>query len=172
MKTRRSLILDEADRWLFTVVLLVSLYLTFRGHNAPGGGFIGGLVASAAFVLRYLAQRHSVDRIYDIFRPHIILGIGLLISTVTAIAPVLVGDSMLESHIWKTNIPVFGDIKIVSSTFFDIGVYLLVIGVVLSILVALGVNQDADDIDNFDIDNFDINSPDANSSGNETGNMA
>jgi len=150
MKTRRSLVLDEADRWLFTVVLLVSVYLTFRGHNAPGGGFIGGLVASAAFVLRYLAQRHSVDRIYEVFRPHVILGLGLLVATVTALAPILVGDTLLESHIWKADIPVFGDIKIVSSTFFDIGVYLLVIGVVLSILVALGVNQDDDDIDNFD----------------------
>jgi multisubunit Na+/H+ antiporter MnhB subunit len=150
MKTRRSLVLDEADRWLFTVVLLVSVYLLFRGHNAPGGGFIGGLVASAAFVLRYLAQRHSVDRIYDIFRPNVILGLGLLIATVTALVPILVGGALLESHIWKADIPVVGDIKIVSSTFFDIGVYLLVIGVVLSILVALGVNQDDDDIDNFD----------------------
>jgi multisubunit Na+/H+ antiporter MnhB subunit len=152
MKLRRSLILDEADRWLFVVILLVSVYLTFRGHNAPGGGFIGGLVASAAFVLRYLTQRHTVDRMYDIFRPHVILGLGLLISTVTALAPLLVGDALLESHIWKGDVAVFGEVKIVSSTFFDIGVYLLVIGVVLSVLVALGVNQDQFDIDNFETD--------------------
>lgn len=152
MRLRRSLILDEADRWLFLVILLVSVYLTFRGHNAPGGGFIGGLVASAAFVLRYLTQRHTVDRMYDIFKPEVILGLGLLISTVTGLIPLLFGDALLESHIWKGDIPVFGDIKIVSSTFFDIGVYLLVIGVVLSVLVALGVNQDQFDIDNFETD--------------------
>jgi multisubunit Na+/H+ antiporter MnhB subunit len=150
MRMQRSVILDEADRWLFVVVLLVSVYITFRGHNAPGGGFIGGLIASAAFVLRYLAQRQTVDRIYDVFKPHVILGLGLFISVATGIIPLFMGDSLLESHIWKGNIPGFGDVKIVSSTFFDIGVYLLVIGVVLSILVALGVNQDADDIDNFD----------------------
>lgn len=142
MKTNRSLILDEADRWLFSVVLLVSLYLTFRGHNAPGGGFIGGLVAGAAFVLRYLAQRQEVDPIYDVIRPNVVMGLGLIVSVVTGIAPVLVGDSLLESHIWKVGLPVFGDVKIVSSTFFDLGVYLLVIGVVLSVLVALGVDQD------------------------------
>jgi multicomponent Na+:H+ antiporter subunit A len=152
MKLRRSIILDEADRWLFIVILLVSVYVTFRGHNAPGGGFIGGLVASAAFVLRYLTQRHTVDRIYEIFRPYVILGLGLVISVTTAIIPLLMGDALLESHIWKGSIVGFREVKIVSSTFFDIGVYLLVIGVVLSILVALGVNQDQFDIDNFETD--------------------
>jgi multisubunit Na+/H+ antiporter MnhB subunit len=145
MKTSRSVILDEADRWLFPVVILVWVYLTFRGHNAPGGGFIGGLVASSAFVLRYLTGRHHEDPIYEVFRPHVILGIGLLVSVATALAPLLVGDSLLESHIWKWEVPVIGDIKIVSSTFFDLGVYILVIGVVLSILVALGINQHADE---------------------------
>ena len=142
MKTMRSVILDEADRWLFPVVLLVSVYLTFRGHNAPGGGFIGGLVASAAFVLRYLTGRHREDPIYEVFRPHTIVGAGMLVSTITALAPLFFGDSLLESHIWKWKIPVFGELKIVSSTFFDLGVYILVIGVVLSILVALGIDQD------------------------------
>lgn len=142
MKTPRSVILDEADRWLFPIVLLVSVYLTLRGHNAPGGGFIGGLVASAAFVLRYLTGRHSEDPIYEVLRPHVILGAGLLVSTTTALAPLFVGDSLLESHIWKWKVPVVGEIKIVSSTFFDLGVYILVIGVVLSILVALGMNQE------------------------------
>jgi multisubunit Na+/H+ antiporter MnhB subunit len=144
MKTPRSVILDEADRWLFPIVMLVSVYLTFRGHNAPGGGFIGGLVASSAFVLRYLTGRHHEDPIYGLFRPHVILGAGLFVSVTTALAPLLVGDSLLESHIWKWTVPVIGDLKIVSSTFFDLGVYILVIGVVLSILVALGVNEDAD----------------------------
>lgn len=145
MKSSRSVILDEADRWLFPVVLIVSVYLTFRGHNAPGGGFIGGLVASAAFVIRYLTGRYREDPIYDVFRPHVILGVGLFISAATALTPLFVGDSLLESHIWKWKVPVIGDVKVVSSTFFDIGVYILVIGVVLSILTALGIDQDDDD---------------------------
>jgi multisubunit Na+/H+ antiporter MnhB subunit len=145
MKAPRSVILDEADRWLFPVVILVSVYLAFRGHNAPGGGFIGGLVASAAFVLRYLTGRHHEDPIYEVFRPHVILGAGLLVATTTAFAPLVVGGSLLESHIWKLEVPVIGDLKIVSSTFFDLGVYILVIGVVLSILVALGINQNSDE---------------------------
>lgn len=160
MKLRRSIILDEADRWLFVVVLLVSVYVTFRGHNAPGGGFIGGLIASAAFVLRYLTQRHTVDHIYDVIRPHVILGLGLTMSVFTAMIPLFVGGSLLESHIWKGELPGFGEVKIVSSTFFDIGVYLLVIGVVLSVLVALGINQDQFDIDNFENDDDSVDSQD------------
>jgi multisubunit Na+/H+ antiporter MnhB subunit len=143
VKTQRSVILDEADRWLFPVILLVSVYLTFRGHNAPGGGFIGGLVAGSAFMLRYLTGHHKKDPIYNVFRPHVILGTGLLVSATTALAPLLVGDSLLESHIWKLQFPAIGEVKIVSSTFFDLGVYVLVIGVVLSILVALGIDQDS-----------------------------
>jgi multisubunit Na+/H+ antiporter MnhB subunit len=144
MKDARSIILSEADRWLFPIVILVSVYLTFRGHNAPGGGFIGGLVASAAFVLRYLADNRENDPLYKVFRPHVILGVGLFISAFTGVIPVFFGDSLLESHIWKFSTPVVGEIKIVSSTFFDIGVYLLVVGVVSSVLIALGVDNEAE----------------------------
>lgn len=57
---KRLTVLDEADRWLFRALMLVSIYVMVRGHNAPGGGFAGGLIAGSAFVLRYLADRKSV----------------------------------------------------------------------------------------------------------------
>jgi multisubunit Na+/H+ antiporter MnhB subunit len=66
---RRSVILTEADRWLFPVVLLVSIYITFRGHNAPGGGFIGGLIAGAAFIIRYLAGTPLTHRWHRALNP-------------------------------------------------------------------------------------------------------
>jgi multisubunit Na+/H+ antiporter MnhB subunit len=147
MSGRRSAILDEADRWLFPVILTVSVYLTFRGHNAPGGGFAGGLVAGAAFVLRFLAGGAMSVRRSTIARSTPLIGAGLFLATATALAPVMGGDALLESTIWKPRVPLIGTVKIVSSAIFDVGVYLLVIGVVLTVLLALGadpVDGDAD----------------------------
>lgn len=137
---RRTPILDEADRWLFPVILLVSVYLTFRGHNAPGGGFAGGLVAGAAFVLRFLAGGSLRVRRSVVTQPTTLIGCGMFLAAATAVAPVVVGDALLESAIWQPDLPGIGTVKLVSSTFFDLGVYLLVIGVVLSVLVALGAD--------------------------------
>lgn len=135
---RRSVILDEADRWLFPLIIMVSVYVSFRGHNAPGGGFAGGLIAGCAFVLRFLAGGALQVRRSDIARPDVLIGAGLLLAVATALAPVALGDSLLESTIWKPEVPFVGEVKVVSSAFFDLGVYFLVIGVVLAVLLALG----------------------------------
>lgn len=137
---RRSEILDEADRWLFPVILLVSVYVALRGHNAPGGGFAGGLIAGAAFVLRFLSGGSLSVRRSTIARSTTLIGAGLFVAAATAIAPLVVGDALLESTIWKVDVPLIGTIKIVSSALFDIGVYLLVVGVVLAVLLALGAD--------------------------------
>lgn len=144
---RRSLILTEADRWIFPVVLLVSVYATFRGHNAPGGGFIGGLIAGSAFIVRFLAgieltigKAQSPQKPARQINPTLLIGAGLLISVVTALVPLVQGDTLLESAIVKWDVPLVGTVKLVSSTFFDIGVYLLVVGVVLLSLISLGAD--------------------------------
>ncbi|MEX1104747.1 MAG: MnhB domain-containing protein [Ilumatobacteraceae bacterium] len=141
---RRSIILSEADRWLFPVVLLVSVYITFRGHNAPGGGFAGGLIAGAAFVLRFLAGDAPATRHPAVGRPTTFIGAGLALAILTAVAPLLFGDPLLTSTIWKLEVPLIGEVKIVSSAAFDLGVYVLVIGVVLAVLLALG--SDPEDV--------------------------
>jgi multicomponent Na+:H+ antiporter subunit B len=142
---RRSVILDEADRWLVPVILMVSVYVTFRGHNAPGGGFAGGLIAGAAFVLRFLAGGPLRIGRSDVQRPTAIIGAGLALSVCTTLAPLLFGDALLESAIWKIDVPLIGTVKVVSSAIFDLGVYFLVIGVVLAVLVALGADPDDDE---------------------------
>jgi multicomponent Na+:H+ antiporter subunit B len=135
---KRSEILDEADRWLFPLIIMVSIYVSFRGHNAPGGGFAGGLIAGCAFVLRFLAGGALQVRRVDIARPDVLIGAGLLLAVSTALSPVVLGDALLESTIWKPEVPLIGEVKVVSSAFFDLGVYFLVIGVVLAVLLALG----------------------------------
>lgn len=143
---RRSLILAESDRWLFPIVMMVSVYATFRGHNAPGGGFIGGLVAGAAFIIRYLAGIELHVLTNRSLKPDLMIGAGLFIAMVTALAPLAFGDALLQSTIWKLDVPLVGEVKVVSSTFFDIGVYLLVVGVTLLTLVSLGADPTGEDV--------------------------
>ncbi len=138
MMGRTSVVLDEADRWLFRVILVVSLFVLFKGHNAPGGGFAGGLIAGGAFVLRYLAGGALRLRRTLVFPPLAGIGVGLFVAGATAIVPTLFGDPALTSSIVTLDIPVIGSVKVVSSSLFDVGVYLLVVGVVVQILLSLG----------------------------------
>jgi multicomponent Na+:H+ antiporter subunit A len=136
----QSKILEElVDRWLTKVATLVAIFITFRGHNAPGGGFAGGLILGAAFVLQYLAGQQPMVRRRPILRPERLLGAGLLLALVTTIAPLFVGGSPLESYIWTVSLPQIGKIKVVSSMFFDFGVFFVVVAVVLIVLSFFGV---------------------------------
>jgi len=139
MKTVPSAILDElVDRWLAKVATLVAVYVTFRGHNAPGGGFAGGLILGSVFVLQYLTGREPMLRSRPIRHPEALLGAGLLLALVTTVAPLAVGGAPLESHIWSLDVPLIGEVKVVSSMFFDLGVFVVVVSVVLMVLQALG----------------------------------
>ncbi|MGA0135515.1 MAG: MnhB domain-containing protein [Ilumatobacteraceae bacterium] len=139
MKMRSSAILSElVDRWLTKVSTLIAVYVKFRGHNAPCGGFGGGLLLGAAFVLQFLAGDEPSIRRRPIRNPEMLLGVGLLAAFGTTLAPLIAGGSPLESYIWKLDVPVIGEVKFVSSTRFDLGVFAVVVAVVLMILRALG----------------------------------
>ena len=137
-----SLILDVSVRLLYPSILVLSLYFLFSGHNQPGGGFVGGLAASAAVSLRYVTG--GLDAVRRSFRsePWSILGAGLAVSVGTAIFPMLLGGAILEHGTLKLHPPVLGEIKVTSALPFDIGVYLVVIGLVLMIFEAFGDDRD------------------------------
>ena len=137
-RTSSSVILDQVSHAVFPVILLFSLFLTFRGHNAPGGGFAGGLVVGGGLAIRYLAGgTASLGRLTKI-PSTLIIGIGLMTSVLTALVPLVVGNSFLESSIYNLDLPVIGKLKVVSAALFDLGVYVVVIGVVLAIVTQLG----------------------------------
>ena len=138
MNEFRSVILEESERWMFRIIVLVSVYLTVRGHNAPGGGFIGGLVAGAAFTLRYLVGKYDENELCGRVRPRALLGLGALVAIGTAIVPLFSGDALLDAAYLSGNLPIIGDYKIVSAGIFDLGVYFLVVGFVLTVLVEIG----------------------------------
>lgn len=135
---RRSLILDVSVRLLYPSIIVLSLYFLFSGHNQPGGGFVGGLAASAAISLRYVTGGVEAVRRSFRLRPWTIVGVGLAISVGVAIFPILLGHGVLEHATLKLHPPVLGDVKATSALPFDIGVYLVVIGLILMIFEAFG----------------------------------
>lgn len=144
---RRSLLLDTTVRVVFDSVLVLSIYLLFAGHNQPGGGFVGGLVAAAGIALRYVAG--GIDAVRATFRaqPWTVLAVGLALAATTALVPLLVGDAPLENAKVEWDLPVLGHLKATSAVIFDSGVYLVVIGLVLMVFEALGIDTDEDSDD-------------------------
>ena len=124
---RRSLILDTTVRVVYPSVLVFSLYLLFAGHNQPGGGFVGGLVAAAGIALRYVAGGIDDVRSATPFRPWTILGSGLALAAGTALTSLAAGGQLLESAKFEWDVPVLGHVAATSVLAFDAGVYMVVV---------------------------------------------
>ena len=139
---KRLVTLDESVRVIFHAVLVGSLYLLFSGHNQPGGGFVGGLVAGSAISLRYLAGGIEGVRSISRFQPWTILGTGLLTAGITALVPLLRGDPVLTSLGRDVELPLFGTFYASTTMAFDIGVYLVVVGLIFMIFEAFGEDDD------------------------------
>ncbi|WP_350348804.1 Na+/H+ antiporter subunit A [Agromyces sp. G08B096] len=139
---RRSILIEVLVRLLFHPAIVVSVYLLFVGHNAPGGGFAGGLLAGLALVARYLAGgRYELGEAAPVDAGRL-LGTGLLLAAGTAASSLVFGMTVFESSWFELDVPVLGTLSIGTSTLFDIGVYLVVIGLVLDILRSLGAEVD------------------------------
>ncbi|PXY26471.1 MnhB domain-containing protein [Prauserella flavalba] len=138
----RSLLLEVCARIVFPTVLMVSVYLLLAGHHDAGGGFSGGLVAGLAFVLRYVAGGSAELAATVRIRPPVVIGSGLSIAVITALVPALSGQPVLSSAIWKLTLPVLGELKITTNLFLDIGVYLLIVGVVIDLLRTVGAGTE------------------------------
>ncbi|MCZ8382197.1 Na+/H+ antiporter subunit A [Mycobacterium sp. CPCC 205372] len=140
----RSLVLEVATRVIFPLIMVLSAYFFFAGHNTPGGGFAGGLTAGLALVLRYLAGgRYELGETLPLDAGKI-LGVGLGLSAGTAAASLLLGAPVLSSAVVEFDVPVLGTVKFVTALFFDLGVYLIVVGLVLDVLRSLGARVDTE----------------------------
>jgi multicomponent Na+:H+ antiporter subunit A len=137
-----SPILQTAGRTLFHTLLVFSLFMLFAGHNNPGGGFIGGLVAGAALVLRYLAEGSDDLRRLVPVPTATLLGAGLVCASVAGVIGPLSGQGVLSSASLDATLPLFGDVHLTTVMLFDTGVYLVVIGVVHGILDTLGAEAE------------------------------
>jgi multisubunit Na+/H+ antiporter MnhB subunit len=133
----QSLILRTATRLLASLILVFSVYLLFRGHNSPGGGFSGALVAGTGFALYTIAEgAASVRRAIRIDpRQLIVFGMGLAI--LSGLAAAFLGEPFLTGLWWS--VAELPDYKLVLGTpfFFDVGVYAIVLGTILTLILAL-----------------------------------
>lgn len=131
-----STILSTGIKLLVPLFVLFSLFLLFRGHNAPGGGFVGGLVFSIAFSLYTL--NYGVEKTKEKYKikPLKLISWGLFLAVLSGIIPLFIGESFLTG-LWYENItiPIMG--KPGTPILFDIGVYLLVAGTILSLIFTL-----------------------------------
>lgn len=132
-----SIILQTGARLLMAPLLLLSVVILFQGHNEPGGGFVGGLVAAASFALYSMA--FGVKPARDLVRVDLftIFGVGLLLAVGSAVFGLIVEGAFLKGVWTSFEIPGLGKIKVSNITTFDIGVYLTVLGVILTFIFYL-----------------------------------
>ncbi|MEV4539385.1 Na+/H+ antiporter subunit A [Asanoa sp. NPDC049518] len=142
----QSIILQVVTRLIFHAIVLFSVFLLFSGHNAPGGGFAGGLVAGLALTVRYLAGGQAELTAAAPIDAGMVLGAGLIVSVGTGVLAMLAGGQVLQTAIVDKHLPVLGDLHLVTSIFFDIGVYLVVVGLMLDILRSLGAEIDRQEV--------------------------
>lgn len=132
----RSLILTTATRYLLPLMLLFSVFILVRGHHDPGGGFIGGLVASAAFALYGFAYGITEARRVLRFEPLKLIGVGLTTAVASGLAAPILRNQNFMTSIWgEQKIPGIGTLG--TPFFFDVGVYITVIGVTLLIILTV-----------------------------------
>lgn len=133
----KSLILQTATRYLVPLMVLYSIFLLVGGHHEPGGGFIGGLLTAAAVSMCALAFDAQTARQVLYLEPHQLIGLGLLLSAGSGLAGPLAGRPFLTGLWAKLGWPGSGALEVGTPLLFDFGVYFVVIGVTLMILLAL-----------------------------------
>jgi multicomponent Na+:H+ antiporter subunit B len=136
-----SIILTAATRLLVALLLLFSVYMLLRGHNLPGGGFIGGLIGATGFVLHAIAMGAEATRVTLRYEPQNIAMVGLGVALAAGVFAVFFGDAFFTGQWWFAGAdPTDQDDKglpISSVLVFDIGVYLVVFGSILTLVLAL-----------------------------------
>jgi multicomponent K+:H+ antiporter subunit A len=124
-------------RLLLPVAGMVSVYFLLRGHNAPGGGFVGGLVMATAVIVQYMAGGTMWVESRLRVHPLVWIGLGLLAAASAGMSAWPAGLEFLTARMADMHLPLIGDVHLSSVLLFDLGVYLLVIGATLLMLVAL-----------------------------------
>lgn len=134
---RHPMMFAVATRLLLPLAIMVGLYIFLRGHNAPGGGFIAGLVVSIALLMQYMAsgfewadQRREIDE-------HALIGFGVVIAALTGVGSLMLGAPLFTSAFGHVTLPVVGEFELASAMLFDIGVAMTVIGAVMLALAEL-----------------------------------
>lgn len=138
----KSVILSTATKLLIALLLMFSIFLFFRGHDEPGGGFIGGLFGAGAFTL--YAMAYGAQKAKDMIRvsPISLIAWGLVALVISGFIPMLVGDAFLTGKWLFLEDLINVDFKLSTPLIFDIGVYLCVVGFILVVIFSLEEEQE------------------------------
>jgi multicomponent Na+:H+ antiporter subunit B len=131
---KRSLILRSTGPFLVALLALFSLFMLLRGHHAPGGGFVGGLLLAGGIAIQSLTEGPGSGRRLLRVDPRVLVGSGLLIAVASAVIGIVLGGALLTS-VQLVTIPGIGELS--SVLLFDVGVYLIVAGTASQILLTL-----------------------------------
>lgn len=124
-------------RLIAVVVVTFSIYLFFSGHNAPGGGFIGGLMTALAILVMYLIFGVKTIKESLPFNYTYMMSIGLLLAAFTGIISWIFGYPYLKQFFDYFQIPLFGEVELTTTLIFDLGVYLLVVGAAMTFVLTI-----------------------------------
>lgn len=141
MIAERSVVVRTGIQLAGPLAVVVAAYLFFAGHNQPGGGFAAGLVIGAVAALRIVVGLSYPSR------PVVLLAAGGLVAGAVAVAPVLVGEELLDQIVVSGDLPLLGTVKTGSALVFDLGVTLIVVGLVVGVLLSLGADDLAEEAD-------------------------
>jgi len=136
----KSLILLTAARLISPLLLMFSVFLLLRGHNEPGGGFAGGLVAAAAFILLAISRDPATARSALRIEPQTLMGAGLLMAVGAGVVGLFVGRPLLTGIWVGLELPT-GTLDVGTPLLFDIGVYLVVLGSTLTMVLTLAEEE-------------------------------
>jgi multicomponent Na+:H+ antiporter subunit B len=136
-----DLILQTVTTFLAFIILIFSIYLFFAGHYTPGGGFIGGLMTSAALVLLLLA--FDIKTIKEALPINFltVAASGLMISILTGVGAIIFDVPFLTHAFEYIELPILGKTAIASTLAFDLGVYLVVVGIAMTIIQTIGESE-------------------------------
>ncbi|MBM7552638.1 Na(+)/H(+) antiporter subunit B [Thalassobacillus pellis] len=137
-----DLILRTTTSIIAFILLGFSLYLFFAGHNKPGGGFIGGLMTAAAIVLMYMAYGLETMKKILPWNFRYFIPAGLLIALVTGIGSFLFGQPFLSHTFAYFQFPLVGKTELATAILFDLGVYLTVIGITMTIILTIAEDDE------------------------------
>jgi multicomponent Na+:H+ antiporter subunit B len=135
-----SFILKTSVRVLFVALNVFAAYLTLKGHNEPGGGFIGGLVSALSLVL--VAMVLGVEKAKGLLRvdPLRLTLFGLMLAYGSSLGPVFFGRSFMQHAAWHAHLPGFGSIHLLTAQLFDFGVYFVVVGVTAKMMFTFALS--------------------------------
>ncbi|WP_026570268.1 MULTISPECIES: Na(+)/H(+) antiporter subunit B [Sediminibacillus] len=142
MHGTNDLILRTATVLISFILFAFSIYLFLAGHNAPGGGFVGGLMTASAIVLMYMAYgERAVSKIIPV-NYRFLIPTGLLIALLTGAGSFAFGEPFLNQTFGHFHIPLLGDKELATALLFDLGVYLTVVGITMTIILSIAGDRE------------------------------